>query len=64
LLRAAALVACLALVAASVSACETTQEKATKQQARAAHILKARAERHQKKERQKAKKHHQEGSSK
>jgi hypothetical protein len=45
LVRAAVVAACLALVAAGVAGCETTQEKAAKQQARAAHILKARAER-------------------
>jgi hypothetical protein len=47
LARSAAVAACLALVAAGASGCETTQEKAAKQQARAAHILKARAERKQ-----------------
>ncbi|MBS1880111.1 MAG: hypothetical protein JST31_11390 [Actinobacteria bacterium] len=44
LARAAALAACLALIAAGAAGCETTQEQAAKQQARAAHILKARAE--------------------
>ena len=57
--RAAALAACLALVGAGTAGCETTQEKAEKQQARAAHILKAREERQKerKKEREKSKKH-------
>jgi uncharacterized protein HemX len=67
LTRVAVLVACLALLGAGVGGCETTQEKAAKQQARAAHILAARAERQQRKKRQKAhakaKKHH-EGESK
>ncbi|HEY2716864.1 MAG TPA: hypothetical protein VGI73_11660 [Solirubrobacterales bacterium] len=58
LLRAAVLAACLALVGAGVAGCETTQEKAAKQQARAAHILKARAERQAKKQREKSKHHH------
>jgi hypothetical protein len=66
LLRAAVLAACLALLAASVSGCETTQEKAAKQQARAAHILRERAKREKGKKSKKAhgnsKKHHQEGT--
>lgn len=54
LARATVLAACLALLGASAGGCETTQEKAAKQQARATHILKARAERQQRKKRQKA----------
>ncbi len=62
LARATVVVACLALVAAGVGGCETTQEKAAKQQARATHILKARAERQkEKRKREKSRKHHEEG---
>jgi hypothetical protein len=62
LVRSAAVAACLVLIGAGAAGCETTQEKADKQQARATHILKARAERQkQKKEHRKAKKHHEEG---
>ena len=61
LARSAAVAACLALIGAGAAGCETTQEKAAKQQARSAHILKARAERQKKKAHEKAKKHHKEG---
>ncbi len=62
LLRAAVVAACLVLVGASIAGCETTQEKAAKQQARATHILKARAERQkEKRKREKSKQHHEEG---
>lgn len=67
LLRAAVLVTCLALVGGAVAGCETTQEKAAKQQARAAHILEARAERQQAKKKRKqhakAKQHRQKGKN-
>jgi hypothetical protein len=57
--------ACLTLIGAGAAGCETTQEKAEKQQARATHILKERAKRQKAKKaqkaRQKAKKHHEEG---
>jgi hypothetical protein len=45
LARSAIVAACAALIAVGTTGCETTQEKAAAQQARAAHILKARAER-------------------
>jgi hypothetical protein len=45
LARSAAVAACAALIAAGTTGCETTQEKAAAQQARAAHILEARAKR-------------------
>jgi hypothetical protein len=62
LARSAALAACLALIGVGAAGCSTTQEKAAKQQARATHILKARAERHMaKKGREKRQKHHKEG---
>jgi hypothetical protein len=62
LLRVAIVAACLTLVGAGVAGCETTQEKAAKQQARAAHILEARAERQAKKKREKSKKDHGKGN--
>jgi Flp pilus assembly protein TadB len=40
-----AVAACLCLLAAGAAGCSSTQEKAAAQQARAAHILKARATR-------------------
>lgn len=53
-MRPLAIAACLCLLGAGVAGCSTTQEKAAAQQAKAAHILKARAERRQaKKARQK-----------
>ena len=57
------LAACLALIGAGAAGCETTQEKAEKQQARATHILEAREERRKekKKQREKSKKHHEKG---
>ena len=58
----AVFVLCGALGAGSLAGCETTQEKAAKQQARAAHILKARAERQAQKKREKAKKDHGKGN--
>jgi uncharacterized protein HemX len=63
LTRAVALAACVAVIGAGAAGCETTQEKAEKQQARATHILKARAERQKekKKQHQKSKKHHEKG---
>jgi Flp pilus assembly protein TadB len=45
LARSAAVAACVAAIGVSAAGCSTTQEKAAKQQARAEHILKARAER-------------------
>jgi hypothetical protein len=45
LARAAAIAACVAILGVSAAGCETTQDKAQKQQARAEHILNARAER-------------------
>jgi hypothetical protein len=63
LLHAAVLAACLALVGAGLAGCETTQEKAAKQQARAAHILEAREQRQAKKKRQKSKRDHGKGKS-
>ncbi len=53
LLRVAVIGACLALIGGAAAGCETTQDKAAKQQARATHILKARAERQQAKKKQK-----------
>ncbi len=47
--RCGALVACAALLAGAASGCSTTQEKAEAQQARATHILEARAERQKQK---------------
>jgi mannose/cellobiose epimerase-like protein (N-acyl-D-glucosamine 2-epimerase family) len=46
------LVTCFSLLAGAAAGCSTTQEKAEKQQARAKHILEARAERqrHKKKD--------------
>ena len=65
LARSAAVAACMVLIGTGAAGCETTQEKADKQQARATHILKARAERQKaKKAHQKSKKHHQEAKSK
>jgi hypothetical protein len=55
LARGAVIASCLALLGAGAAGCSTTQEKAELQQARAEHILKARAER------QKAKKKHKHG---
>ena len=62
LAHAVAVAACLIAIGAGVAGCETTQEKADKQQARAAHILKARAERQKEKKHRKAQKDHKEGS--
>jgi hypothetical protein len=45
LTRIGALAACAALLTGAAAGCSTTQEKAEKQQARAKHILDARAER-------------------
>ncbi len=57
--RAAALLACGLLLIGVASGCSTTQEKAERQQARATHILEARAERQkQKHEHHKSKKRH------
>jgi hypothetical protein len=62
LARVAALAVCAALIVAAVTGCETTQDKAAKQQARAAHILRERAKRQKaKKAHNKSKKHHEEG---
>jgi hypothetical protein len=47
------LVTCLSLLAGVAVGCSTTQEKAERQQARATHILKARAERQKKKKQEK-----------
>ena len=56
LARGAVVASCLALLGAGAAGCSTTQEKAQHQQARAEHILKARAEREKanKKKQQKA----------
>jgi hypothetical protein len=43
------LVTCFSLLAGAVAGCSTTQEKAERQQARAKHILGARAERQKQK---------------
>jgi hypothetical protein len=48
LTRLAALLATVALLTGAAAGCSTTQEKAEHQQARAQHILKARAERQRK----------------
>ena len=61
LVRAAVVAACLVLIGAGAAGCETTQEKAEKQQARATHILKERDRRQKEK---KAKKKHQESQKK
>jgi hypothetical protein len=61
LARAAALAACLATIGAGFAGCETTQEKAEKQQARAAHILKERDRRQREKKARAKAKHHKEG---
>ena len=61
LARSAAVAACLVLIGAGAAGCETTQEKAEKQQARATHILKERAKRQKQK---KAKKEHQKSKQK
>ena len=47
--RLLALGACSALLAGTAAGCSTTQEKAERAQARATHILEARAERQQRK---------------
>lgn len=49
LARLGVLAACASLLAGVASGCSTTQEKAERQQARAKHILDARAERQRKK---------------
>ena len=63
LARAAVLAACLMLIGAGAAGCETTQEKAEKQQARATQILKERDRRQRekkaKKKDQKSKQHQQ-----
>jgi hypothetical protein len=63
LARVATLAVCAALIVAAVTGCETTQDKAAKQQARAAHILRERAKRQKEKKKahNKSKKHHEEG---
>jgi hypothetical protein len=62
LARGAAVGACLVAIGAGAAGCETTQEKAAKQQARAAHILGARAARQkERKAREKSPKHRKEG---
>jgi outer membrane lipoprotein-sorting protein len=53
LIRLAALLATAALLAGAVAGCSTTQEKAEKQQARAQHILDARAQRQKQKHKSK-----------
>jgi hypothetical protein len=58
------LAACASLLAGAAAGCSTTQEKAERQQARAKHILDARAER-QKHKRDKSKQaQHEKGSEK
>lgn len=54
LARSAAVAACVCLLGAGAVGCSTTQEKAEVQQAKAAHILKAQAERQKAKRRHKA----------
>ena len=54
--RLAAPAICAALLLGAASGCSTTQDKAAKQQAKAEHILKARADRQQ--TRKKQKQHH------
>ncbi len=49
LIRLAVLAACGLLLAGAAGGCSTTQEKAQQQQARAKHILEARAERQKEK---------------
>jgi hypothetical protein len=49
--RLAALALCGVLLIGAASGCSTTQEKAERQQARAKHILEARAERQKEKKR-------------
>jgi uncharacterized protein HemX len=62
LARAAAVAACLMLIGVGAAGCETTQEKAAKQQAQSAHILKERDKRQKaRKARKNGKKHHQKG---
>ena len=51
--RLAVLVTCLSLLTGVAAGCSTTQEKAEKQQARAKHILDARAERQKQKKKDK-----------
>lgn len=55
LTRLGALGACAALLTGAAAGCSTTQEKAEKQQARAQHILDARAKRQQRKQKNKDK---------
>lgn len=45
-IRLAVVLLCAALLAGSAAGCSTTQEKAARAQARAKHILEARAKRH------------------
>jgi len=65
LARAGAVAACLILIGAGAAGCETTQEKAAKQQARSTHILAERAKRQKAKKahgkHHQSKQHHQEG---
>jgi hypothetical protein len=63
LARVAVLAACGLLLIGVASGCSTTQEKAERQQARATHILEARAERQKKRKHDRSKKH-QDGSQK
>jgi uncharacterized protein HemX len=61
LTRAAVGAVCLGLLAAGFGGCETTQEKAERQQARATHILEQREKRqHHRNARKQAKKHQKE----
>ena len=52
-IRAAVLATCVVLIGAGFAGCETTQEKAAKQQVRAEHILKERERRQKEKKAQK-----------
>jgi hypothetical protein len=60
LARSAAVAACVCLLGAGAAGCSTTQEKAEIQQAKAAHILKARAARERARKRHESahKRHH------
>jgi outer membrane lipoprotein-sorting protein len=62
-LRLLALLACATLLAGAAAGCSTTQEKAAQAQARAKHILEARAERQKREHRHhKSGKDHRKGS--
>jgi hypothetical protein len=62
--RPLAVAACVCLLGAGAAGCSTTQEKAAAQQAKAEHILKARAERQAAKKREGQKGKHDHGKQK